>query len=110
MPRYGCRKCGRVSDQTHCPKHRKKPDGRSSWSKERDRGLQARFRREVLARDGHQCTYVEDGIRCVATFDLRACHVRPLRDFAPGDKAAYDPANGRTLCGPHDRLTDPYAR
>lgn len=104
-----CSVCGKPSDETRCAKHRRNPN--ASWSTNRDRQLQARFRREVLARDGHRCIWLlEDNTRCTATTDLRAHHRKPVRDFAPGDPDAYDPRWGLTLCQEHDRLMDPYAR
>lgn len=69
------------------------------WSPARDRAAQARFRRQVLARDGNACTV------CGSTIDLRACHLIPL-----SQGGTYDPSNGITRCKTHDRLTDPYAR
>lgn len=107
--RHSCSVCGKVSDQKKCPKHRG-DSKKGPWSKNRDRAAQARFRREVLARDGHRCTFTIQGQRCTATKDLRACHIRPLRDLKAGDPLAYHVSNGRTLCATHDRLTDPYAR
>lgn len=70
------------------------------------------MRKAVLKRDGYRCTFVdpETQKRCEATDDLRCCHVIPLREFAERDPLAYDPDNGVTRCGEHDRLTDPYAR
>lgn len=110
MPLKACTVCGAASDERRCPSHRRPSN--ASWSEGRDRSAQARFRREVLERDGHQCTYVDPatGARCRATTDLRACHLRPLRDFMPGDPSAYHRSNGTTRCGTHDRLTDRYAR
>lgn len=70
------------------------------------------MRDAVLKRDGHRCTYVdpESGERCRETEDLRCCHVVPLRELKADDPLAYDPDNGVTRCGTHDRMTDPYAR
>lgn len=109
--RYACQVCGAITEAKRCPEHQ--PTKRTgSWSPNRDRSAQARFRREVLARDGHRCTFLEDGRkRCDATTGLRAAHYPiPLRDFAPDDPAAYDPNAGVTLCAKHDRQLDPKAR
>lgn len=109
-----CLTCGapftpeRAEDR-RCDLHQ--PD-HSHRSPNRDRRRQDRFRREVLARDGHRCTYVdpETQQRCEATSDLRACHVVPLAELSETDPMAYDPDNGVTRCAEHDKLTDPYAR
>lgn len=107
---YACAICARTSDQPRCPKHRL--DGHSHRSPNRDRRKQDGFRQAVLARDGYRCTAIDDdtGERCDATEDLRACHLKPLREFAVTDPAAYAVENGVTRCGRHDRATDPYAR
>jgi 5-methylcytosine-specific restriction endonuclease McrA len=34
----------------------------------------------VLDRDGHQCTWVEDGVRCTATEKLQVHHLDPARN------------------------------
>lgn len=108
MPLHSCLVCGRPSRQKHCPKHRR--TGNTSWSGTRDRVAQARFRAAVLERDGNRCTYIEAGVRCAETRDLRACHIKPLREFGVNDPRAYDPSNGATLCARHDKATDSYAR
>lgn len=107
---YACSVCARSSDQPRCPRHRL--DGHSHRSPNRDRRKQAAFREAVLARDGHRCTEIDKdtGKRCTARTDLRACHLKPLRDFAVTDPAAYATENGVTRCGRHDRETDSYAR
>ena len=95
--RWWCHSCGGFYlPGNGCPKCRAT---RKSWSPYRDRGKQAKFRRRVLARDGNQC------VVCGATEDLRACHIVPLVKGG-----GYEPANGRTLCRIHDRMTDRYAR
>lgn len=58
-------------------------DKNASWSKDRDHAQQARFRAQVLERDGHRC------VRCGSTWKLVAHH----------DKPGYTPDCGRTLCG-----------
>ena len=75
------------------------PAGNTSWSGNRDREAQRRFRATVLERDGHRCT------ACGATERLRACHVVPLA--AAG---SYETVNGITRCETCDRATDPHAR
>jgi len=62
------------------------------WSA-RNRSDQRRFRRAVLKRDGHRCTYMVNGIRSEATEQLVAHHKVPL--FKGG---GFDPASGVTLC------------
>jgi hypothetical protein len=108
-----CLTCGasftpEEASQRRCPRHRPQHSHRSPT---RDRRKQAEFRQAVLDRDGHQCRWLDPdtGERCRATTDLRACHVIPLRDFDAGDPGAYDPENGLTYCGEHDRMTDRYA-
>ncbi|RDG37949.1 HNH endonuclease [Streptomyces corynorhini] len=52
------------------------------------------IRAEVLARDGHQCTWIEDGERC-AEEGTDADHIGAPDDHSTG--------NLRTLCGYHHR-------
>ena len=96
-------------EQRRCELHQPQHSHRSP---NRDRRKQDKFRKAVLDRDGNRCAYVdpETGQRCEATTDLRACHLIPLAELSKGDPIAYDPDNGVTRCGEHDRLTDPYAR
>ena len=55
--------------------------------------------REVIARDGGQCTFVApDGRRCSARTNLQLDHVIPL---ARGGRTTTD--NLRQLCGPHNQ-------
>lgn len=106
---HACTICGKPSSQARCPAHRRDP--KASWSPNRDRGKQRRFRAAVLERDGHRCTFRNEyGERCPVRVGLRAAHIKPLREFALGDPEMYSPANGRCLCKFHDRLTDPHAR
>lgn len=77
----------------------------TGWSPNRDSAKQARFRKQVLDRDGHRCTWFARGRRCTETTDLRACHLDPL-----AEGGGYDPARGTTRCGRHDCESDPYAR
>ncbi len=109
--RYACKVCGRVTDQPRCPEHRRIRD---NWSPTRIRSAQAKFRKEVLERDGYRCTYIiANGERCPVegAENLRAAHhPKPLREFHPDDPAAYSVESGTTLCVEHDRLLDPHAR
>lgn len=104
--RHACVVCGVVSDQRRCSRHRGKP-GTKQWSPTRDRAKQAKLRKLVLERDGYQCTYVDPRtkLRCEETEDLRAAHIRSIRDGG-----GYNPSEARTLCRTHDRMTDPHAR
>lgn len=106
MPSFACLDCGARSDQKRCELHRPRHSHRS---KHRDRGAQARFRKAVLERDGFTCVTPGCGHFDPTGRSLRAAHRIPLRDFAPGDPAAYDPANGDTKCADCDRATDRYA-
>lgn len=100
--RYTCATCGVIGPERYCAEH--KPNPNAHRSPNRDRGAQKQFRLDVLKRDRYQC------VRCGASqVDLVAAHIKPLRDFAAGDPAAYDPENGRTLCEDCDVATDPYA-
>jgi len=102
MRLYTCPTCGKITNDLYCPTHKLDPNAHRSPN--RDRTLQKRFRQAVLAKAGFRCEV------CGSTEDLIAAHCKPLRDFAKGDPAAYDPANGRCLCEPCDLATDPYAR
>jgi 5-methylcytosine-specific restriction enzyme A len=52
------------------------------------------IRRRILARDGHQCTWTTDGIRCIAV----ATDVDHI-----GDPNDHSDDNLRSLCGSHHR-------
>jgi 5-methylcytosine-specific restriction endonuclease McrA len=67
---------------TPCPVHPPRP-ANAHWSPDRDSTQQARFRKQVLARDGGKCT------RCGSTWKLVAHHIKP----------GYTPDCGTTLCG-----------
>jgi hypothetical protein len=53
----------------------------------------------------YRCTLVVDGVRCEATEQLVAHHRVPLHKGG-----SFDPAGGVTLCEPHHREVDSYAR
>ena len=94
-----CLDCGALSPNRRCPQHTR--TNGTSWNGQRDRTAQARFRTQVLARDGGQCVYTTpNGDRCTATSDLQAHHIRP----------GYDLDAGVTLCRTHHRTVDPKAR
>jgi hypothetical protein len=67
-----CLVCGVLTTGSRCPRHA---------LPRRDRAAQARFRKAVLARDGHRC------IRCGSTVRLEAHHL-----------ANRDDPRGVTLC------------
>lgn len=99
MPFRRCLTCGEL---TRLGSRCEDCSGQASWNGTRDRGAQARFRREVLKRDGNQCRALNDeGTRCPARSDLQAHHT------APG---SWDPADGVTLCRAHHRAVDKHAR
>lgn len=75
-----------------CEKHARPAN--ATWSPNRDRQAQHRFRTAVLERDRYTCQ------RCGETRDLVAHHV------LPGD----DPSAGVTLCRPCHRIVDANAR
>lgn len=98
-----CARCGTIGPDdgnNNCPKHRRPKN--AHWSKNRDRGKQAAFRKAVLARDNHTC---QCGHHDPTGRTLRACHL-----IALADGGSYDPANGVTRCEGCDRDTDPHAR
>ena len=68
---------------------------------ESPRRMPAQDRREVAARDGHQCTFVDEqtGRRCQARAHLELDHVEP---HALGGASVA--SNGRLLCSVHNRL------
>lgn len=66
----------------------------SAWRRTpRPRGWKA-LREQALARDGHRCTWVEDGEQCPAP-GTDVDHI--------GDPADHTLDNLRVLCGPHHR-------
>lgn len=102
MPLYSCKVCGRPSRSRYgCPAHRRPPARNGSWSRNRDRSAQRRFRRQLIERDGEKCSTPG----CPVTVGLRACHIVPL-----SEGGSYDPSNGVLRCRAHDRETDPHAR
>lgn len=52
------------------------------------------LRKEVIERDGGQCTWVDDGVRCTAP-GVDVDHI--------GDPQTHTPDNLRLLCTPHHR-------
>lgn len=100
--------CGRIAAGVSCPELRPCPvagherDPNASWSPDRDRGQQRRFRDAVLERDGRRCTRCGEDERTVKARDdrLEAHHVRN----------GYDVSAGVTLCGECHRIVDPHAR
>lgn len=102
MKLYTCPVCSEITPQRYCPRHQPSPNGHRSPN--RDSAAQSRFRKAVLERDHYCC------VLCGATDrPLVAAHLKPLRDFAKNDPAAYDPVHGRTLCEDCDVATDRYA-
>ena len=100
--------CGRLVSGTYCAECNPRKGG--AWSRGRDRTAQARFRRGLVARAGGQCENVRPvhGVgmwRCQQRHDLRACHIKPLREGG-----SYEMGNGVLLCKTHDKATDRYAR
>jgi hypothetical protein len=66
----------------------------------RNRALQAKFRRQVLAAAGHQCQAIENGTRCPVTEPLVAHHLI---------RGSWDPQDGAALCPHHHRTIDRHA-
>lgn len=99
MPRFACTKCGQVSDQRRCEKHR----GNTSWGGTRDRSTQRRFRTLVLNNAGNRCQAIEHGARCSVMAGLVAHHI-------DGDTANNTAENGAALCEAHHRAIDARAR
>lgn len=101
-----CLGCGRrIARGPRCGREQCKLP--SKWGN-RDRTAQARFRRQVLAKDGCRCTYIlPNGTRCPVT-DPKLLEVHHLD---PGND---NPALGKTLCSSkafgHHRAVDPHAR
>ena len=81
---------------------RARDSARGSWSPNRNRSAQARFRRQVLQAAGFRCQRILDnGYRCPVTEPLFAHH---------NVKGSYDPADGVALCRTHHREVDRHAR
>jgi len=70
----------------------------------RDRVLQAKFRRQVLKRDGYRCTncgrteeeiekYEQPGFNV-----LEAAHIKSKKFFGGDEVEYFNPNNGRALC------------
>jgi len=102
MPFKRCMDCGQLvlvgKYRKHYQAHRGKQN--RGWSA-RNRSDQRKFRAAVLIRDGHQCTFVENGLRCPVTEPVVAHHTVPLHKGG-----SFDPAGGVTLCELHHREVD----
>ncbi len=101
-----CLSCHRLVElkdyDQHVALHRKQGATGTSWNGKRDRTAQARFRKQILALSGEQCTaLVNGGRRCPATTQLQAHHREPGND---------DPTTGALLCPVHHRQADRWAR
>jgi len=100
-----CLKCHRLVElkdyDRHVALHRKQGATGTSWNGKRDRTAQARFRKQVLALSGEQCTALVNGRRCPVTTQLQAHHREPGND---------DPNTGALLCPVHHRQADRWAR
>lgn len=82
-----------ATDHGRCATHRREVVGTGS------RGSTSAWRRiraKVLKRDGHRCTWIEDGHRCAATEQLMVHHIVHVRDG--GDDSL---GNLRAVCHPH---------
>lgn len=68
-------------------------------------GFPPRTRARILARDGHQCTYMDHtGTRCTRTSPLEVDHIvgqTEARRLGWSDADMHDESNGRTLCKSH---------
>lgn len=81
-------------DHGRCRQHRKLVTGTGS------RGSTAEWRRtrkRILARDGHRCTEIVNGVRCTATTNLHVDHVQP-KAHGGGD----EDENLATRCETHN--------
>jgi hypothetical protein len=112
MPSKMCSRCKRLvlvgqSKNGRClpceaEHQRERNAARPSWSPNRNRSAQARFRREVLKAAGDRCqAMLPNGLRCPVTEPLYAHH---------RVKGSYDAAAGVALCNRHHRKVDPHAR
>ena len=69
-------------------------EGPNSWrTTPRPRGWK-KIRARIFKRDGYQCTWIENGVRCPAA-GTDCDHIDDPEDHSD--------ANLRTLCGPHHR-------
>jgi predicted restriction endonuclease len=81
---------------------RERNAARPSWSPNRNRSAQARFRREVLKAAGYRCqAMLANGYRCTVTEPLYAHHQV---------KGSYNAVDGVALCRSHHRQVDRHAR
>jgi 5-methylcytosine-specific restriction protein A len=80
-----------------------------AWSTSQGRagsgGFPPRTRQAILARDGNQCTHVDEhGLRCPIADGLEADHIvwqAEARRLGWSDAEMHDESNGVTLCKPH---------
>jgi hypothetical protein len=103
MIRKFCHRCGTRYEKGPSRSPTCYPNS-SGWSRHRDRGAQARFRKLVLECYGDRCPYVEGGRHCTATDNLVAHHLVPL-----GEANAYEPEDGKARCKRHHHVVDRYA-
>lgn len=100
-----CTVCGAISQEARCPLHRR--DANASWSKDRNRGAQDRFRKRILRLAGFRCQAMIDGFRC----DITGAKNLEAHHTVPGDDN-----QGAALCRPepfghgHHKLFDSHAR
>lgn len=91
-----CLTCGMPTEHgSYCRLHRRQQGGTGQ------RGSTRKWRRTrqlVLARDGHRCTDITDGVRCPNTEDLSVDHIVPK---ARGGTDLQ--TNLRTLCATHHK-------
>lgn len=78
-------RCSELSNQTRCPKHRKKHEA------ERRGGIKSGWewmaiKERVKRRDGWRCTDVIDGKRCNSSLDLEVDHVIDLASGGTNDE------------------------
>lgn len=103
MPQRPCLTCGRLVAGSYCERHDPERKRRRDTPGRGGGRASSRFRSVVLARAGHRCEWVgKDGVRCTATMDLEAHHLRAIR--AGGDP--HDAAGGVALCRRHHRIAE----
>ncbi len=89
-----CLSCGRLSDGSRCPAHRRRP----RHTPGRTTAKQVSFRAAVLAAAADRCQAIEDGDRCDVTGarNLEAHHLTGLRQGGTNHAS-----NGVALCRRH---------